>query len=81
MQPLPTQADWAGQTEAFHKLTRLFYKKVPRNPHLAPVFTSMDRRHSEHVAAFIAEVIGAPAHYTSAGGSHAGMICKHMAAI
>jgi hemoglobin len=51
---------------------------VPRNPVLAPEFTGMAKHHCEHVAAFIAEVFGAAADYTSAGGSHAGMIRKLM---
>jgi hemoglobin len=49
-----------------------------RNLLLAPVLTGMDNHHCEHLAAFIAEVFGAAAHYSSVGGSHAGMIGKPM---
>jgi hemoglobin len=38
----------------------------------------MDRRHAEHVADFLAEVFGGPPIYSSEGGSHIGMIVKHL---
>ncbi|GLS21588.1 globin [Labrys miyagiensis] len=74
----PTLAQWAGGPEAFRRLTKLFYEKVPLDPLLGPVFAGMDRHHSEHVAAFITEVFGGGPNYTGVGGSHAGMIARHL---
>jgi hemoglobin len=45
---------------------------------LAPVFAGMDPHHAEHVAAFVAEVFGREKHYTAMGGSHAGVIGRHL---
>jgi hemoglobin len=42
------------------------------------VFASMDPHHAEHVAAFVTEVLGGAQGYTGKGGSHAGMILRHM---
>ena len=40
-----------------HPLYR-FYEKVPSDPLLEPLFRKMDPAHFEHVAKFIAEVLG-----------------------
>jgi hemoglobin len=74
----PTLAEWVGGPETIKRLTARFYDKVPHDPVLAPVFAGMDPHHAEHVAAFIAEVIGGPDAYSAQGGSHAGMIGRHM---
>ena len=42
---VPKLVDWAGGPDAFAKLTRLFYEKVPADPILAPVFAGMIGRH------------------------------------
>ncbi len=75
---IPTLAEWAGGLESFRHLTALFYAKVPQDPVLEPVFAGMDPHHADHVAAFIAEVFGGPRDYTDGGGSHRGMIVRHM---
>ena len=48
--PTPTLYEWAGGTEAFHRLTSLFYERVRDDPVLAPVFAGMDPAHPAHVA-------------------------------
>lgn len=75
---VPSLAEWAGGVPAFQALTDRFYQKIPLDPILAPVFAGMDPHHAQHVAAFIAEVLGGPRDYTGMGGSHAGMIARHM---
>lgn len=55
-----------------------FYQRVPNDPALAPVFAGMDPRHAQHVAAFVAEVFGGSPGYSADGGSHAGMIRRHI---
>ena len=75
---IPSLAEWAGGRDMLKTLTIAFYDKVPNEPLLAPVFAQMDRRHAEHVADFLAEVFGGPPIYSSEGGSHIGMIVKHL---
>lgn len=74
----PSLAEWAGGPEAFRKLFTRFYERVPSHPLLAPVFAGMDPKHAEHVAAFVAEVLGGAKGYTEHGGSHAGMVKRHL---
>lgn len=75
---VPSLAEWAGGGDALRALTLAFYRKVPAEPLLAGLFAGMDLRHAEHVADFIAEVFGGPPLYSGAGGSHVGMIVKHL---
>jgi hemoglobin len=74
----PTLAAWAGGAEAFRRLFERFYERVGDHEILAPVFAGMDPHHAQHVAAFVAEVLGGLPTYTMAGGSHAGMITRHL---
>lgn len=76
--PTPTLYDWMGGEPVLRKLISAFYKRVPDNPMLAPVFAGMDPHHAEHVAAFLTEVLGGPPAYTQSGGSHARMVRRHM---
>lgn len=76
--PVPSLADWAGGGAMLKALTIAFYEKVPHEPLLAPVFRNMDRYHAERVADFIAEVFGGAPLYSDEGGSHIGMIVKHL---
>jgi hemoglobin len=75
---VPTLAEWAGGDALLRRLFNRFYERVRQDADLAPVFASMDPRHAEHVAAFVTEVLGGPNAYSAQGGSHAGMIAKHM---
>lgn len=79
MKNTPSLYTWAGEQEAFERLTKVFYAKVLEDELLEPVFRHMSPEHSKHVAHFIAEVFGGPPTYTSEdGGSHAGMVKHHL---
>lgn len=78
MSDIPTLSQWLGGPDRLAALTKRFYEKVPQDPVLAPVFAGMDPHHAQHVAAFVTEVFGGGTPYTSAGGSHAHMIGRHM---
>ena len=58
---IPTLYEWLGGAEPLNRLIARFYEKVPADPILAPLFANMPQEHFQHVAAFIAEVVGAPA--------------------
>lgn len=75
---IPTLSEWAGGPQAFEALTTEFYRRVPDDPVLAPVFAGMDPNHAVHVAHFVSEVFGGPNAYTAEGGSHAHMISRHL---
>jgi hemoglobin len=74
----PTLAVWAGGEDAFRRLFERFYERVRDHAVLAPIFAGMDAHHASHVAAFVGEVLGGPHAYTAQGGSHAGMITRHL---
>lgn len=81
MQPdttIPTLYEWAGGMPVFEQLTERFYTKVLADELLEPVFRHMSPEHRIHVAHFIAEVFGGPKAYSGEGGSHSGMIRKHL---
>ncbi|PJJ83619.1 group II truncated hemoglobin [Mucilaginibacter auburnensis] len=77
-QTIPTLYEWAGGMPAFEKLFNNFYDKVLADPLLEPVFKHMSPEHRQHVAHFVAEVLGGPKMYSEEGGSHFGMIQKHL---
>ena len=77
--PVPTLYEWAGGLPAFERLTEVFYRRVPQEPLLAPLFAQMDPAHATHVAHFIAEVFGGPPRYSSERGGHTAMLAKHLA--
>src|SRR5918998_1471103 len=73
----PTLYDWAGGTEAFERLTEIFYGRVREDEVLEPVFRHMDADHPKHVAAWLAEVFGGPKRYTEEHGGYPHMLSKH----
>jgi len=75
---IPTLLAWAGGPDALKAMTDRFYAKVPQDPVLGPIFAGMNPAHASHVADFIAEVIGNIEPYSARGGSHAGMITRHL---
>ncbi len=77
-QTVPTLYEWAGGMPAFERLFNNFYDKVLADPLLEPVFKYMSPEHRQHVAHFVAEVLGGPKMYSQEGGSHFGMIQKHL---
>jgi hemoglobin len=78
MNSVPTLYEWLGGLPSLQKLTAEFYARVPSDPLLAPVFAHMSPQHAEHVAEFLAEVLGGPAIYSKERGGHPHMIRKHL---
>jgi hemoglobin len=75
---VPTLYEWLGGSEVLSVLVARFYEKVPSDPFLEPLFRDMDPAHFEHVAKFIAEVLGGPPEYSAQHGGHAAMIRHHI---
>jgi hemoglobin len=75
---IPTLAEWAGGKDVFHRLFQRFYERVTEDRILAPIFAAMAPGHADRVAEFVCEVLGGPKVYSAAGGSHAGMIARHL---
>ena len=75
---IPTLFEWVGGMDAIEKMITHFYNKVLANDLLKPIFTNMSKKHQLHVAHFIAEVFGGGPKYTGEGGSHYGMVKKHL---
>ncbi|GAB3927246.1 group II truncated hemoglobin [Mucilaginibacter myungsuensis] len=77
--PIPSLYEWAGGMPAFEVLFTKFYDKVLQDPLLEPVFKHMSPEHRQHVAHFVAEVLGGPTLYSDTDdGSHFKMISKHL---
>jgi hemoglobin len=74
----PTLYEWAGGTEALMKLTEAFYREVPKDELLGPVFAHMHPQHARHVAVWLAEVFGGPAAYTQEHGGYPYMLRQHL---
>lgn len=75
---VPSLYEWAGGMDALEKLTARFYEQVKADPLLQPVFERMGADHPQHVAQFIAEVLGGPGAYSQTHGGHAEMIRHHL---
>ena len=75
----PTMFEWAGGQPALVRMTRLFYEKyVPNDELLAPIFANMSVDHPERVAAWLGEVFGGPATYSTHFGGYTHMISEHV---
>ena len=74
----PTLLEWAGGETAIVGWFETFYRRVPDDAVLGPVFAGMPPDHHEHVAMWIAEVFGGPRTYTEQRGGHLGMIRHHL---
>ena len=77
-QTVPTLYEWLGGIDALRRLTARFYEHVRDDALLAPVFMHMGADHPEHVAAFLAEVLGGPDAYSQQHGGHPRMIQHHL---
>jgi hemoglobin len=78
MTAVPTLYDWAGGLPALQQLTERFYQLVLEDPLLQPVFAAMPADHPQHVAAFLAEVLGGPPVYSGEHGGHRAMLTRHL---
>jgi hemoglobin len=76
---VPTLFQWMGGMPAIERLMTVFYGRVPQDALLAPVFAHMSSEHVDHVARFVAEVLGGPKTYSAELGGHPAMIRKHVA--
>ena len=74
----PTLYEWAGGAAAFERLFTRFYERVDTDEVLAPVFAGKDPQHAEHVAAWLGEVFGGPARYSTGHGGHRHMASRHL---
>lgn len=74
----PTLYEWAGGLPALERLTAHFYTAVRADELLGPVFAHMHGEHPRYVAAFIGEVFGGPAAYSTSRGGHPHMIAQHL---
>ena len=75
----PSVFEWAGGSDAFVRMTRLFYEKyVPADPLLAPLFADIASDHPERVAAWLAETFGGPRTYTERYGGYDWMVSQHL---
>ena len=77
-QAVPTLYDWLGGIDALRRLTTRFYQHVQADALLGDVFAHMSADHPEHVAAFLAEVLGGPDEYSRQHGGHPEMIRHHL---
>ncbi len=75
---VPSLYAWAGGAEALARLTERFYERVRADALLGPVFARMSAAHPAHVALFLGEVLGGPAHYSAEKGGHPEMIRHHL---
>ncbi|HYD51222.1 MAG TPA: hypothetical protein VEA99_01295, partial [Gemmatimonadaceae bacterium] len=79
---VPTLFEWMGGQPALDRLTARFYARVPDDALLGSVFAGMAPAHAQHVAWFLAEVLGGPAAYDERlggeRGGHARMVTHHL---
>jgi hemoglobin len=73
-----TLYEWIGGIDALKRLTTRFYQHVRSDPVLASVFAHMGTDHANHVAVFLAKVLGGPDEYSSDYGGHPHMIRQHL---
>lgn len=76
--PTPTLYEWLGGQPALDRLTARFYERVKDDAILAPVFARMHGDHPQHVAQFLAEVLGGPTAYSEQHGGHSHMVSRHL---
>jgi hemoglobin len=74
----PSLYEWAGGMAALRSLTTRFYERVPSQALLRPIFEHMAPDHPEHVAQFLAEVLGGPKDYSAMHGGHPEMVRHHL---
>jgi hemoglobin len=78
MEATPTLYEWAGGTEAFDRLTEVFYRHVRDDPIVGPLFADMPPEHPHKVATWLAEVFGGPSDYTDHHGGYPRMLTRHL---
>ena len=61
---MPTLFEHAGGEQGLHRLERLFYDSVLRDPLLRPLFGEGQPQHVDHLTMFTAESFGGPDRFT-----------------
>jgi hemoglobin len=74
----PTLFEWMGGQAALEQLMTLFYDKVRKDDLIGSIFKHMNAEHPQHVAKFVAEVLGGPKTYSLEHGGHPNMIEHHL---
>jgi hemoglobin len=67
-----------GGMDGLLRLSDSFYKRVLADPLLAPVFASFTPTHVDHVAVWLAEVLGGPEEFTARLGGHHALLESHL---
>ena len=75
---IPSLYEWTGGIVALRWLTKRFYERVPSDSLLHPIFEHMAPDHPEHVAQFLAEVLGGAKDYSAKHGGHPEMVRHHL---
>jgi hemoglobin len=74
----PSLYEFAGGDVAFLALAAATHERCLQDPELNHPFSHhVSPRHTENLAAYWAEVLGGPPHYSSALGGHSGMLSIH----
>ena len=74
----PSLYEFAGGAEAFLALAAATHERCLADPELNHPFSHhVSPRHTENLAAYWAEVLGGPPHYSDALGGHSGMLEIH----
>ena len=73
-----TLYDEVGGRDGLRRLSTAFYDRVLADELLAPVFASFTAAHLEHVAVWLAEVLGGPAEFTASLGGHQALLRSHL---
>ena len=80
MHPTPTLYEFAGGQSAFLPFAAALHERCLADPELNHPFShpGQNPRHVERLAAYLAEVMGGPADYsTECGGDQAGLVLLH----
>src|SRR5262249_12216803 len=72
---VPTLFEWMGGMPMIERIFETFYRRVPQDPLLAPLFAELKPDHARHVAVFVAQVLGGPQSYP---GGHPAMGRRHL---
>jgi len=76
--PRPSIFEFAGGEEAFLALAAATHERCLQDPELSHPFSHhVSPRHTEHLAAYWAEVFGGPPRYSENLGGHSGMLGIH----
>jgi hemoglobin len=74
----PSIYEFAGGEQAFLALAAATHERCLQDPELNHPFSHhLDPHHTEHLAAYWAEVFGGPTRYSSVLGGHSGMLDIH----